>query len=288
MMQTPPDTILSDHAIVDGRRIAIGRHLAEAQGSRDLVLIHGTPSHSYIWRNVIPILQKSNCNVYVFDLLGFGRSERPLTADTSVAAQGAVLLKLLDRWRLHAPHIVGHDIGGAISMRHAVFSPDRLKTLTIIDACSYDSWPSETWRKIIADHLASYASLDPAEFKAMLTRQLKMTVHKEAGMPAEVLETYLSAIAGPIGQPSFFQHQVRHYDSRYTEEITADLKTIACPTQIIWGAEDRWQPVHWADRLHRDIPGSALTVIPNSGHFLMEEEPERVADLIAGFTAERE
>ena len=76
--------LLNDNVIIDGQRIACGTH-----GTGDpLVLIHGTPSHSFIWRNVVPKLNDTGYRVHLFDLLGFGASERPRdpAVDTSVAA----------------------------------------------------------------------------------------------------------------------------------------------------------------------------------------------------------
>ena len=216
-------------------------------------------------------------------MLGYGKSERPTVSDTSVAAQGRLLEMLLDHWGLKHLHLVAHDIGGAVALRYAVTRPERLSSLTLIDTVSYDSWPSETWRRIISDHLGTFAALPAGEMRELLTRQLKMTVHDESRMSGEVLEAYLEPITGAIGQPSFFLHQVSHYDSRYTEEITDKLGAINVPVQIIWGAEDRWQPVSWAHRLARDIPRARLHVVPEAGHFLMEDAPETVAELVSHF-----
>jgi len=74
-----------------------------------------------------------------------------------------------------------------------------------------------------------------------------------------------------------------HYDSKYTEEITSALGNIALPTQILWGAQDEWQPVAYAKCLAEDIPGASLTVIPEAGHFLMEDAPEAVAENVIRF-----
>ena len=275
--------LLAEHVIIDGHRIAAGRHPAQGAARGDLVLLHGTPAHSFIWRRVVPRLVASGFNLHLYDLLGFGRSERPVGADTSVAAQGPILSAMLRHWGLDHPHVIGHDIGGAIGLRHAILGSERFASLTVIDSCSYDSWPSESWKSIIADHMESYAAMPAAAFRDMLTRQLRMTVHDESRMEGEVLEAYLAPISGPVGRLSFFHHQVRHYDSRYTEEISHGLAEIACPVQIIWGAEDRWQPLHWAKRLAKDIPGAHLDFVPEAGHFLMEDAPEAVVEHVLAF-----
>jgi pimeloyl-ACP methyl ester carboxylesterase len=273
--------LLPDHAIIDGQRIACGVH---GQGL-PVVLIHGTPSHSFIWRNVVPRLTAAGVRVHLFDLLGFGQSERPRAADTSVAGQGSVLEGLLDHWGLAQAHVVAHDIGGAVGLRFAVARPQRVLSLTVVDTVSYDSWPSETWRRIIRDHLDDYAAMPESAFRQLLTRQLRMTVFDKARMAGDLLEAYLAPLSGPLGQASFFHHQVRHYDSRYTEEITADLANLTMPVQILWGETDEWQPIAYGRRLAEDIPGAALHSVPNAGHFLMEDAPVAVADHVLGFLA---
>lgn len=85
-----------ENALISGHRIAWGVMGAGAP----VILIHGTPSFSYIWRNVAPRLAAGGQRVYVFDLLGFGHSERPRdpAVDTSVGAQVPIVAALLDQW----------------------------------------------------------------------------------------------------------------------------------------------------------------------------------------------
>ena len=127
---------------MNGYRIAYGKH----GDGEPVILIHGTPSHSYIWRNVVPGLVDGGCRVFLFDLLGYGASERPVDpdVDTSVGGQEAILLQLMSVWNLKFAHFVAHDIGGAIGQRFALSYPESMKSLTLIDTVSYDSWPSAT------------------------------------------------------------------------------------------------------------------------------------------------
>lgn len=273
------ENLLDSNTVIRNTRIAYGIH---GKGE-PLVLIHGTPSHSYEWRKVLPKLTSAGYQVYIYDLLGYGKSERPLGVDTSVTAQAELLSALLDEWNLDRAHIVGHDIGGAIAMRLAVFHPQRVTTLTVIDSVSYDSWPSETWQKIIKENLDSYSAMSESEFKEMLHRQLRMTVHDQNNMKGDILENYLAPHKDPLGRVSFFYHQVKYYDSKHTEEIAPFLKDLSMPVQILWGEEDSWQPVRYAQRLHQDIPNSELHIIANAGHFVMEDNPALLSEYILSF-----
>ncbi|MEU9222613.1 alpha/beta hydrolase [Streptomyces sp. NPDC048376] len=273
---------LPSDLIVDGVRISY-RDRGEGE---PVVFVHGTPSYSYEWRNVVPHIEAAGYRAITYDLPGYGRSERPVGRDTSVAAQTDLLGGLLDALGIQQATIVAHDIGGAIGQRFAIAHPERVRRLMIIDTVSYDSWPSKTWRKIINERLGEHMQLPQDAFDAILTRQLEMTVAGGAAtMTGDVLDAYLAPHQSALGRVSFFEHQVRHYDSRYTEEITDQLTSLTMPVRILWGERDQWQPLTYGRRLAEDIPNARLTVIPGAGHFVMEDAPERVTEEILDFIA---
>lgn len=272
---------LTDNLVADGARLA---YRDRGQGE-PVIFIHGTPSHSYEWRDVAPRVEAAGYRCLTYDLLGYGLSERPLDRDTSVAAQTGLLHSALAELGLDTVSIVAHDIGGAIGQRFAIAHPGRVRRLMLIDTVSYDSWPSATWRKIIDEHLDDYRNLPLERFNALLTRQLEMTVVGEGVMAGDVLESYLAPHQSPLGPASFFEHQVRHYDSAYTEELTDRLGTLTMPVRIVWGEGDRWQPLHYAHRLASDIPAAELVTIPDAGHFVMEDAPRRLTREIIDFLA---
>lgn len=278
-------TLTPENVLIHGHRIAFGSH---GEGE-PVVLLHGTPSFSLIWRDVVPGLTAAGRRVYLFDLLGYGHSERPqdTAVDTSVAAQVDVLTALLAHWGLGDAHIVAHDIGGAVAQRFAVFHRERVRSLTLIDTVSFDSWPSERTRQQMAAGLDALMRAPDEEHRAHFRDWLLTAVHDPANLEREVLDAYIDMISGPVGQPSLFQHQVAHYDPRYTNALTDRLAEIGeRPVQLIWGADDAWQVIDWAYKLQAAIPGAALHVLEECGHFAMEERPEAITQLIIDFTAE--
>src|ERR687898_254270 len=77
-----------------------------------VVMVHGTPWSSWTWRRVAAFLAE-RFGVYVFDLLGFGASDKRAGQDVSLAGHGARLAALLEFWKLDRPAVIAHDIGGA-------------------------------------------------------------------------------------------------------------------------------------------------------------------------------
>lgn len=275
---TSQEPLLNGHAVISGHRIATGIH----GGGTPLVLVHGTPAHAIIWRELVPLFVGAGFHVHLYDLLGFGASERPVDADTSVAAQVTLLAALLDHWQLPTTHLFGHDIGGAIALRLAFEQGARLRSLTIADAPSYDSWPSPTWKQM-HDEYAQCALTPASEHRSTMARQLGMAVFHKDRMQGETLMRYLEPLCGVVGQPSFYQHQVAHYNACYTMDFAEKLPQLKVPVQILWGSQDEWQPVAYAYRLQRDIPGATLHLYEQAGHFLMEDVPLPVAAQVIVF-----
>ncbi|WED23028.1 alpha/beta hydrolase [Vibrio sp. JC009] len=274
--------IVTKNTLINGMRIAHGVH-----GEGDpVVLIHGTPSSSYIWRNVLPSLVGSGYKVHVFDLLGYGFSERPRDPDidTSVTGQVSVLEGLLEHWGLTEIHLIAHDIGGGVAQRFGIQSPDRLLSLTMIDVVSYDSWPSKRTHEQMQAGLEKLIKASNETHREHFREWLYSTVQNKQRLADTSMDTYLDFISGPVGQGSFFQHQVMHYDPKHTDEVAERYAELGnSPVQLIWGADDAWQVVDWAHKLNRDIPGSELHIIEDCGHFSMEDQPETISALLVEF-----
>jgi pimeloyl-ACP methyl ester carboxylesterase len=278
------DPLVTQHVLINGTRIAHG-----VFGEGDpIVLIHGTPSSSLIWRNVLPILTSAGYKVHVFDLLGYGLSERPWdpAIDTSITGQVPIFEALLQHWGLNKTHVVAHDIGGGIAQRLGIFSPHLFRSLTLIDVVSFDSYPSKRTREQMQQGLGALIKAPDEEHEAHFREWLLSAVHKQDTFTDSSLETYLGYISGPVGQASLVQHQIRHYDNKHTMEIADRISELGeIPVQLIWGAQDSWQVTDWARKLHGAIPGSQLHILEGCGHFSPEDGPDEIAELVKCFIA---
>ncbi|KAE8396017.1 alpha/beta hydrolase [Aspergillus alliaceus] len=274
--------IVTNNVLIKDNRITYGIHGT----GQPVVLLHGTPSSSLLWRNVVPRLTEAGFKVHVFDLLGYGLSERPWdpNVDTSMSGQVPILEGLLAHWGLGTFHLVAHDIGGGIAQRFGIFYPHRLRSLTLIDVVSFDSYPSKRTREQMKNGLQQLIDASDPDHRAHFREWLLDSVHDKQKFADGSLETFLEYISGPIGQGSLFQHQVRHYDPVHTMEIADRLHELGkIPVKIIWGADDAWQVVDWAYKLNKAIPGSDLEILESCGHFSPEDQPEKLSQIILSF-----
>ena len=243
-----------------------------------LVLVHGTPSSSVIWRDVAPGLARSR-RVHVFDLLGFGASEQHVDRRLSVAVHGEVLAELLAQWELQAPALVGHDIGGATVLRAHLVEGAAVERLALVDAVVLRPWITDRTRQMQRE-LDRYDDL-PDE---RLAREIQEHLRSATVTPLDedVFAALFGQWAGPRGQALYLRN-LAGFSEDDTDPVEAALATIAVPTLVVWGEEDAWLPLETSERVAAAIPGADRLVIPAAGHFCMEDAPEALVDALARF-----
>src|SRR5215216_1734914 len=165
-----------------------------------LLLLHGCPFSSYIWRKVIPLLSP-HFRCLAPDLLGLGDTETPEGADWSLRAQAKMIIGFLDALGLERAHVVGHDHGGAIAQLLAAEHPARIDRLVLSNVEAYDNWPSEEERPFV--RLAQLPLLGDLALRLWGSKRiLRMTlagahaVHDPKVLTDELLEGYVRANFG--------------------------------------------------------------------------------------------
>lgn len=245
-----------------------------------VVLVHGTPSRSYIWRDIVPALAERH-SVYAYDLLGYGESEKAEGQDVSILGQARLLEELVGGWGLDGPAIAGHDIGGGIVLGAHLVEGVRFARIALLDAVTLSPWLSQanssTWH--IAEHREAYATMPEHFFEAVFSVYLE-----ESGtrLSEGTFETFLSQWRGEEGQGAFVR-QAAQLEERHTTGFEPRLASIEVPVQVIWGEADTWLDPEQADRLHEAIPGSRLKKVAGAGHFVMEDAPREVAEVLVSF-----
>jgi pimeloyl-ACP methyl ester carboxylesterase len=243
-----------------------------------VVLVHGAPSWSFIWRNVAPELARS-FTVYVYDLLGYGDSQASDEREVSIATHGRTVGKLLEHWGLEQPAIAGHDIGGAAVLRAHLLHERSFRRIALVDSVVLAPWVTPTTRHMQA-HLDVYATMPSHIFERIVAAHLETAVHGE--LQQDAYEAYLGRWRGKDGQKRYLL-RVAAFDEAHTRELEPLLSTIQPPLLVVWGEQDAWLDPSLARRLAQSVPGAEVRLIPEAGHFVMEDAPAEVARTLLEF-----
>lgn len=243
-----------------------------------IVLIHGTPFSSHVWRRIARLLAHDR-RVHVYDLLGYGQSTKFAGQDVSLGVQNRVLERLLAHWELEQPDIVAHDFGGATALRAHLLNGCRYRSLTLIDPVALAPWGSP-FVAHVRQHEAAFSDMPAYMQPAILRAYIRGAVWRK--LSDEELNPYVTPWLGDIGQPAFYR-QVSQMDQRYTDEVEGRYHTLTLPTLILWGEQDAWIPFEQGRRLAALIPNARLVAVPEAGHLVQEDAPEAIIAALLGF-----
>jgi pimeloyl-ACP methyl ester carboxylesterase len=242
-----------------------------------VVFLHGFPTSGHLWSDVIPLMPPGH-RLVVVDLLGYGRSDRPLDRRVDVRAHAERVVELLDQLRIAHACVVGHGIGGGIAQSLAIRHPTRVSRLCLVDSVAFDRWPTIEARVARAT-LPLTRFLPPSLLVWILRRDLSRG-YSDGERAAHSMDLYLRPFLSADGRDALVAH-IRALTTDETRELGEQLERIAAPTAIVWGQGDRVIPLWVAKRLQQRIPAATLEVLPGARHFTPEEAPRQVADAIA-------
>jgi pimeloyl-ACP methyl ester carboxylesterase len=263
-------------------RVAYDTHGPERNGGTPIVLVHGTPSSSILWSKVWPRLAEEH-TIILYDLPGYGTSERFEGQDVRLRTQAKVLAELIAHLRLPTPHLVGHDFGGATVMGAHLVEKVQPASLTVIDGVTLNPWGTP-YSKLVRDNVAIFEALPDYVHEATVAAHLHSAVyhrHEDA-----MLHALLAPWIGADGKAAYYRQLVQ-YDHDFTGQLEALYPKTSAPTQILWGAEDAWLPPAMAPRLQSLTPGARLEWLPDAGHFAPLDVPNLIVEKIESFVGGR-
>lgn len=257
-------------------------YAAGTRGSGEpVVFLHGFPTSSHVWRDVVPLVPDGH-RVVVVDLLGFGRSDQPLGRDVSIRGHADRIVQLFDSLRIERAAIVGHDVGGGIAQHLAIRHPTRTAKVCLINSVAFDDWPSR-------DVKMAKASLPltrhlPATWILGILKSDLQRGYAEHEKGHHSVDLYVKPFATPEGRDVLVEHLLA-LDPDETVALAPRLKDIVAPAAVVWGANDPFLSTSIARKLHSAIPDSTLDIVPDARHFTPEEAPETVAGIIEKWLA---
>lgn len=258
-------------------------HYIDEGKGETMLFVHGTPEWSFGYREVIKLLAKS-FRCIALDLLGFGLSEKPASADYTCKAHAKRLEKFIAQLNIGKFTIVANDFGGGIALSYAIDHPDEIKALVL----------SNTWmRSLVEDpHYAKPAKVMNTWLGKFL--YLNMGFSVKVIMPAaygnkklltkHIHDHYKRPLERGDRTATYTFAKELMNASPWWQSNWENLDIIkAKPFLFLWGMKDKFIPPselqHWRERL----PGIEVTTFDDAGHFVHEEKPIEMAAAIQGF-----
>ena len=263
----------------------LNMHYVDEGAGPPVLLLHGEPTSSFLWRNIIPPLVAAGYRAVAPDLIGFVHSDKPeyigwYSYDRHVAS----VEQLVDELGLHGLTLVVHYWGGPIGLRFAVEHEDLVDRLVILDTgIGGGRPPSELWLRFRAAVRKAGADVDPVRIIE------SGTVH---GLSDEVRAAYAEPFptpeskAGVLAFPELVPAEPDHPNTAPMNSVRDALGSWTKPTLVVWGAADTALPPTLADAFAELIPGAGEPVVlEGAGHFLQEDRPDELAAAILRFLA---
>lgn len=265
---------------VDGHRIAY----REAGQGPAVLLVHGWPTSSYLWRNVMPAVAARH-RVVALDLPGFGASGKPTDVRYNFAFFDSVFDGFLDAVGIDGQVALAvHDLGGPLGLHWAARNPDRLWALVLCNTLVYPELGEEVME--FARTLLDPARRDELTTPKYLEEAMRLGVADESRITPEVVDAVTAPFATPDARLALALAGCGLRRAGLAE-IAKWLPTVSVPVRVVYGHQDRLLPdiAHTMARVAADVPHAEVTVLPDCGHFVQEDAPGRVGSMLASFLA---
>src|SRR5215216_1993796 len=259
------------------------------QTGSSILLLHGggydSASISY-GPSIGPISQSHR--VFAPDWPGYGESDKPNTSYTTEYYE-TFLGHLMDALGLEKASLIGISMGGAISLGFSLHSPQRVEKLVLVD--------SHGLGKEVPGRVVSYAMVRlpllnrlvwtlMSRSRTMVKGSLRTVFHDPQFVSSSLVEEDFQAAKKTESGKAWRSWQRSEIGvGGFRTNFVDELHTLAVPTLILHGAEDRYVPVSWARRARTLIEDSELSVIPQCGHWLTREKPTEFSRAVLGFLA---
>jgi pimeloyl-ACP methyl ester carboxylesterase len=268
-----------EHRFVDADGLRV--HVAEAGEGPPVLLLHGWPQHWFMWRNVIERLA-SQFRLIAPDLRGFGWTEAPghgYDAETFASDQ----IALLDALEIETVRLIGHDWGGWTSFLLGLQHPDRIERMVVCN--SPHPWPRreprlllEAWRSWYAAAVAT-PGLGP---RIMQRTDFVSGIFRRGNADNPFSEDDLERYLGRFRDPARAQAAsslYRYYLRAFAEGLRGRLDSarLEVPTLLLFGADDLYVTPKALPGFEAHADDMQLEMVPDCGHFIVDEKPDLVA-----------
>lgn len=267
---------------VDGGRM----HYVDEGSGPPVILVHGTPTWSYLYRRLIKVLSM-NYRVIAPDHLGFGRSEKLPNGDYRPEAHARNLAVLLERLQLGDVVLGVHDFGGPIGLSYALERPSDVRGMVLFN----------TWMWSLAGTSAEWMSrlLGGGLGRLLYTRLnlsprvlLRAAFGDRRALTRDVHARYLEPFPTPDDRvaPWVLARELAESSEWFDQLWTRRDRIAAKPALLLWGMKDPAFGASALERWRSTLTNARVVELTEVGHFVQEEAPARVEAELLEFLAD--
>ena len=264
-------------------------HYSETGEGPPIVFVHGLLVDGRLWRKVTPLLEdRFRC---IVPNLPLGSHRTPMNADADLSPPGLarVVADFLEALDLEDVILVANDTGGAISQITAANHPERIGRLILTNCDAFENFLPPAFRGL------QWAARVPPVLNGVMQGMRSARMRRLPNAYGWLIKhDFDDAPTRDWVEPFLTDRGIRRdtakvlrgINPRYTIEAAEKLRSFNRPALLAWAVEDRFFKVSYAEKLAATIKGARLERIEDSYTFVSEDQPERLAEVIARFARE--
>jgi len=270
------------------------RFRVEVDGDGPLILLlHGFPHFSYQWRHILPSLAARGYRAVAPDLRGIGQTSRPTRIeDYRLPILGEDVAALITALGERKAHVIGHDWGGLIAWETAFAHPEVVDRLITVNGPPAHI-PPRRWgarlRQLARSWYAFYFALpwSPERFLTRGHSGIMPRLLDGGRFSLEETAVYRDAICQPDAAWAALAYYRAWVRNIFANARRLRGKVVTAPTLVIWGERDRSLGVELTHDMDRYVRGPLRIVrLPEEGHWLVQNQPDRFAEMVMDFLEE--
>lgn len=259
------------------------RQSTNQDNAESIILVHGFSANKDNWIRFTKALDEKY-HVIAVDLAGHGDSEKLLSTDYGLIKQAERLDALVTGLNINQFHIAGNSMGGAISAIYSLNHPDKVKSLTLINAAGADGKQPSEYYQALAKGNNPLIVTDEESFEY----RMKFTMSQPPLLPWPLSSAlYRKTLARADINNKIFTDIIatkqRLTEIHFHKSIQKTIANRQLPTLILWGKEDRVLDVSAVAAFKELIPNANVHIFEGVGHLPMVEIPNESAEVYQQF-----
>lgn len=259
------------------------QHYIDVGKGETLLFVHGTPSWSFDFRNIIKEVSKTHRCIAI-DHIGFGLSEKPKKYDYSTPQHARRLTAFIQFLQLQNITLVLHDFGGPIGFRYAIDHPDTVSRIVILNSWLWNCEEDPAFKKLkgilkspILPILYTYFNFS-ARFllpQSFGSKKLIPGIHQHFTKVFNTPRKRIGTLA--------FAKSLLHDQAWFEEMWNGITPLVNKPVLFVWGMKDSFLKPSYLEKFMTGFAKTSVVQLDGCGHFPQEEEPMAVSAAIQEF-----